>query len=406
MSGLRGCPRRCFHGHTSRDVVRNGPSRSQPEEPKLDMTPGRRARPPLVIRWLSKLIATLYLRRPEVAEVIAIRYRSLRALAVGVGNELAYRMGLGRVAGLLSINLELTNHCNLKCTFCPTGNGLMVRPRGFMDPALFSRTLAQAGPLEFVLLFQWGEPLMHPQFAELARRAREHGARTLITTNATLLDDRRVHDLLEAGFDRVTISVDGDAETHKAIRGIPLARTMAGIERLLTARGEHPSPPAVDVSMVVSPETERAAATFSEAWSDRVDRVQQIPLLTEGTRRTRCREPWRSGPVVLQDGRVTVCCVDHDGALSFGHADDGPLAKQWNGPAMRAFRRAHVRGELPPLCASCTEFPTDAAAPRFSTPEEASPRAPHRERVEVEPASMPRPSAPGREAVASPGESA
>ena len=345
----------------------------------LGMPSASRTRPPLLIRWLSKLIAVLYLRRPEVAEVIAIRYRSLRALAVGIGNELAYRLGFARVAGLLSINLELTNHCNLKCTFCPTGNGLMVRPRGFMDPDLFARTLSTAGPLEFVLLFQWGEPLMHPQFAELARQASDHGARTLITTNATLLDDRRVADLLDAGFDRVTVSVDGDAETHRAIRGIPLERTMAGIDRLLTAREGHPAPPAVDVSMVVSPETESAAEAFEATWASRVDRVQQIPLLTEGTRRTRCREPWRSGPVVLQDGRVTVCCVDHDGDLSFAHADEGPLRELWNGPAMRAFRKAHVSGDLPALCASCTEYPTDAAAPRFSSPAEASSVAPHQQ---------------------------
>jgi|GEM_PF-467586 len=336
-------------------------------------------RPPLLARALGQAVARIYLRRPELAEAIAIRYRSLRAVVVGLGNELAYRLGLPRAAGVLSLNLELANACNLRCTFCPTGNGLMRRPPGLMRERTFRRALAGAGPLEFALLFQWGEPLLHPRFLELALAARAHGARTLVTTNGTLLDERRVASLLDAGIERVTLSVDGDAATHEAVRGVPLARTEEGLERLLAAREARRSSMAVDVSMVVSPETEQASAAFRARYTGRVDRVQSIPLLTRGERRTRCREPWRGGLVVLRDGAVTVCCVDHDGALTVGHVDRDRLADLWNGPALRALRARHVSGELPALCAGCTEYPSDAAAPRFSRPEETSRRAPHLE---------------------------
>jgi MoaA/NifB/PqqE/SkfB family radical SAM enzyme len=322
--------------------------------------------------WLAALVARRYLGRPELADVIAIRYRSPRAFLAGLVNEVAYRLGWSRSGPLLSANLELTNRCNLRCTFCPTGNGRLERPRGFMDERLFRRALAGAGPLEFVLLFQWGEPLLHPRFFELARLARSRGARTLVTTNATLLDERRVRRLLDAGLDRVTVSVDGDATTHEAVRGVPLSRTIAAIERLVAARDARRSETAIDVSMVVAPETEAGARDFAERFRGQVDRVQRIPLLTAGTRRTRCREPWRGGLVVLQDGRVTACCVDHEGALALGDANRESLQDIWNGPRMQALRSAHVGGDLPPVCARCTEYPTDAAAPRFSTPGEAS----------------------------------
>lgn len=336
-----------------------------------------RRRPPLLSRMLGWLVARLYLRRPELAGPIAIRYRSWRALVAGVRNELAYRRGRPRAGALVSLNLELASACNLHCTFCPTGNGLLARPRGLMAESTFLRALQGAGPLEFVLLFQWGEPLLHPRFLELARAARAHGARTLVTTNGTLLDERRVQAVLEAGLDRVTVSIDGDAATHEAVRGVPLARTEEGLARLLAARDAQGSPVAVDVSMVVSPETEAAARGFEARWQGRVDRVQAIPLLTRGTRRTRCREPWRGGLVVLQDGRVTVCCVDHDGVLAVGHVERDRLEDLWNGPALQALRARHAAGDLPPLCAGCTEYPSDAAAPRFSRPEEASRQAPH-----------------------------
>ncbi len=347
-------------------------------------------RPPWLARLLGRFVARWYLRRPEQADAIAIRYRSLRALAGGLRNELAYRMGWARVPALLSANLELANACNLRCTICPTGNGLMQRPKGLMRPEVFERALAGAGPLEFVLLFQWGEPLLHPAFARLARHARARGARTLVTTNGTLLDEPRIAALLGSGLDRVTVSIDGDARTHEAVRGVPLARTLSGLERLIEARDRAGSSTAVDVSMVVAPETEAAAEAFRSAWSGRVDRVQTIPLLTRGVRRTRCREPWRGGLVVLRDGRVTVCCVDADGELAVGHVERDRLQDLWNGPALRALRRAHVSGPLPALCAGCTEYPSDAAAPRFSSAAEASRQ-------------VPRPRAPAQAALAGPG---
>ena len=334
-------------------------------------------RPPLAARLFGSAVARLYLRRPEMADVIAIRYRSLRSLVLGIGNELAYRLGLRRAAGLVSANLELTNHCNLKCSFCPTGNGLLARPRGFMKPEVFRRALRSAGPLEFVLLFQWGESLLHPEFGPLAREAAATGARTLVTTNGTLLDERRVDMLLASDLDRVTVSVDGDERTHETIRGVPFSRTVGGLDRLLAARAERGGGPAVDVSMVVSPETAAASDAFRARFQGRADRIQQIPLLTRGERRTRCREPWRGGLVVLQDGTVTVCCVDHDGDLAVGHVGERRLRDLWNGPAMQDLRRCHVEGDLPPLCAGCSEYPTDAAAPRFSARSEASATAPH-----------------------------
>lgn len=336
-----------------------------------------RSRPTFLSRLVARVAARWYLRRPELEDLLVQRYGSLRSLLLGLLNEVSYRLGSTRSSGLVSANFEFTNHCNLHCVFCPTGNGTLRRPRGYMQEPVLARALRGAGPLEYALLFQWGEPLLHPRFEQLARRVRQSGARTLLTTNGTLLDERRVAMVLRAEVDRVTVSVDGDASTHQAVRGAPLARTQAGLDRLLKARGDS-ARPAVEVSMVVAPETEHAAAAFRAAYGGRVDRVQQIPLLTHGQRRTRCREPWRGGLVVLQDGRVTVCCVDHEGELAVGDVRKDRLRDLFNGEKMRALRQRHACGDLPEVCARCTEYPTDAAAPRFSQPLEASRTLPPR----------------------------
>ena len=61
-----------------------------------------------------------------------------------------------------------------------------------------------------------------------------------------------------------------------------------------------------------------------------------------------------------------MCCADHEGELAVGDATRESLRAIWNGERLRALRRAHARGDLPPVCAQCDEYPTDAAAPRFS----------------------------------------
>ena len=338
------------------------------------MSSGRNV--PWLARLLGEGVARFYLRRPDLADAIALRYGTPQAFLAGVVNELGYRFGWLSSSVLISANLELTNHCNLHCSFCPTGNGRMTRKRGLMAEGLFRRVLETSRPLQFVLLFQWGEPLLHPAFGRMATLARRLGARTFLTTNGTLLNDKRIGELLDAEVDRVTISVDGDAKTHEAVRGIPLRRTEASLDRLLSERDRRGAKTRVDVSMVVAPETEGAAEAFTQRYRGRVDRVQKILLLTEGRRRTRCREPWRGGLVVLQDGRVSACCVDHDGVLEVGDARRQTLRQIFNGKAMQALRRAHVDGDLPEICARCTEYPSDAAAPRFSAPEEASRRVP------------------------------
>ncbi len=348
---------------------------------------------------MGTLVARLYLRRPEMAEPVAIRYRSLRAVTAGVFNEIAYRFGRTRAPFLVSANLELTNRCNLRCSFCPTADGRMARARGHMDEELFLSALDGAGRLEFLLLFQWGEPLLHPRFAELAAEASRRGIRTLVTTNGTLLDDRRIAGLLGAGVDRVTVSVDGDAATHEAVRGIPLAQTRGAIERLVAARDAAGAATSVDVSMVVAPETERGAAEFRRAFEGTVDRVQTIPLLTKGERRTRCREPWRGGLVVLEDGRCTVCCVDHDGELAVGDARTQALRSIWNGPRCARCVGRTRRASCPPSvrpARSTPPTPRRRASPAGRDAHEDAPTVPRRR-----PANVSRAATGGRSRVSS-----
>jgi radical SAM protein with 4Fe4S-binding SPASM domain len=316
------------------------------------------------LAWLAPFVARLYLRRPELSELIAVKYGSPRAALLALYNETLFR--LRREAGyrLLSANFEVTNACNLTCTICPVNRG-MRRPRRRQDLASFVRFLDRNPGLEFLLLFQWGEPLLVRELPDMVAEASRRGVRTMITTNGTLLDEGWSRRLLDAGLTRLTLSVDGDAESHRRIRGVELEPLRRNLLRLRRMRDERASPLGIDVSMVVNRETESRWSEVRRTWAGVADRIQAIPQFMAKPRRNACREPSRGSLVVLSDGRVTVCCADPEGEAAVGHVDEAPLREILNNERMRAFRRAHFRRRFPGICRDCGEFDSPVAGARF-----------------------------------------
>jgi hypothetical protein len=317
-----------------------------------------------IARLIARAGATFYLGKPDVADLMELKYPTLAAVRDAVRNEGAFRGGSETAPVLSSVNLELTNHCNLRCTICPV-NTTMRREKGFMDPALFRRVIDDNPQLRFVLAFQWGEPLLHPQFFELVRHAADRGVRTMITSNGTHLTPENRRRLLECGLDRITFSVDGDAATHFAIRGYDLDVLRRDVLSLVAERDAADAALRIDVSMVVDAATEHALPAFQAAWRGVADRVQAIPRLVAERRTTPCRELWRGTLVVLWDGRVVACCVDSEGQLEVGDANAESLTAVWNGDRMRALRRAHDERQFPPLCSMCGEFGSAQVSKRF-----------------------------------------
>lgn len=80
--------------------------------------------------------------------------------------------------------VEITNICNLHCSFCPK----TARPPRFLHPNEFAAIARQIKPLcDTVLLHVMGEPLLHPQLDELLKICEILELRVILTTNGTLL---------------------------------------------------------------------------------------------------------------------------------------------------------------------------------------------------------------------------
>jgi MoaA/NifB/PqqE/SkfB family radical SAM enzyme len=308
-----------------------------------------------LVAALHRGVATHYLRKPELSELLAIKFPDAGSVAWAALNEVAFRMKFRRTARLLSLNVETTNYCNLRCTICPVNRG-MVRQKRYLDPALFRSLVDRTPTLRFILPFQWGEPLLHPEIDAMVRYAADRGIRSMLTTNGTLLDDAMAGRLLASGLDRLTVSVDGDDATHERIREFPLQELRERVAALKRRRDAGRHRLRIDVSMVLDEETLPALASYRAQWQGIADRVQVIPRLAEGPRRNPCREPWRGSLVVLVDGTVTACCADSEGRLALGNAHRDAPARILNDAPLRELRRRHACRDFPEPCHGCSEF--------------------------------------------------
>jgi len=115
---------------------------------------------------------------------------------------------------------NITNKCNLSCHHCYINAGPDAMRENELtteESKAFIDDVAEMGvPL---LLFTGGEPLIRPDFWELASHAKGKGLRTVISTNGTLITKDVAKRLQDIGIQYVGVSLDGaDPATHDAIR--------------------------------------------------------------------------------------------------------------------------------------------------------------------------------------------
>ena len=114
------------------------------------------------------------------------------------------------------VALYLSERCNSRCVSCDYWR----HGRADLDLAAVARLLGSFERLGTeVVLISGGEPLLNPQWAEIAELLREHGLKLWLLTSGLSLAKhaQRAAQL----FDAITVSLDGtDSETYAAIRGV------------------------------------------------------------------------------------------------------------------------------------------------------------------------------------------
>ena len=110
--------------------------------------------------------------------------------------------------------VETTTRCNLNCFMCVKQNRGSEVCEGDFSPELFARLESALPHVEALILNGIGEPLMNPHLESFIRRAKKLMPSTGwigFQSNGVLMTNLRAVSLVEAGLDKICISVDAIA---------------------------------------------------------------------------------------------------------------------------------------------------------------------------------------------------
>jgi hypothetical protein len=122
-----------------------------------------------------------------------------------------------------TVFIELTSHCNMHCTFCPSD--VLRREKRMIDDAHVRRFLDQLHGLGLrppVLLNVMGEPLLNKRLYEYLDLLESGGHLVTLITNMTLLADKGVQkEILRHGNVTLALSLQTATRDSYRMRGYP-----------------------------------------------------------------------------------------------------------------------------------------------------------------------------------------
>ena len=135
--------------------------------------------------------------------------------------------------------IEATSRCNFKCPFC-AGRYLSS---GDMSLDKYKMVLSQLPNLKYLYLSGEGEGFLNQHFFRMALIAKEKGILLFHVTNGSLLNQKRINQIMEIGFEEINISTETlKADRFWRIRGGDWRQIKLNIKELASRRGQIKKP--------------------------------------------------------------------------------------------------------------------------------------------------------------------
>ena len=102
------------------------------------------------------------------------------------------------------INIEISNICNLQCSFCPE----VLREKKMMSIELFEKIISQVSELtDQVCLHLMGDPLVHHKLNQFIEICAKYKTRIFLVTNGVLLREDKISMLLNPMIRQINFSL-------------------------------------------------------------------------------------------------------------------------------------------------------------------------------------------------------
>jgi molybdenum cofactor biosynthesis enzyme MoaA len=266
------------------------------------------------------------------------------------------------------VAVETTNHCNAKCVFCP--NNALARDKGPMAQDLFEKIIEDCRefPLPAIEPFLQGDPFSDPQILPRLEHIRRRLPKTKLRlyTNGYGMTPKKIDQMLDLGIDHLYVSVNTlNPEKYRAVMGIPLKRTLDNLNYLSDPIRRKRVASKITFRMTrLGDTTLEEQDQFSRYCKDKRvghfivglfnykgDINSALPVPRYG-----CEHVNRLD--ILASGRITLCCMDQDGAHGWGDVRNQSVLELYQHPSARRYRELHASGrrkEIDP-CGTCNLF--------------------------------------------------
>lgn len=268
------------------------------------------------------------------------------------------------------LQIEPSSICNYRCVFCfmtdPSFNNKKKGHMGAMKLELFKDIIDQAEKnIEFISLASRGEPMACKDIDQMLKYCNGKFLNLKINTNASLLNEKKIHSILEGGVKTLVYSADAaDKDLYAKLRvNGKLETVLKNIELFKNIKEKHyPKSKIITRVSGVKISEEQKIDDMLSLWKDLVDQVAFVeynPWENSYDKEPNkiiepCSDLWRR-MFVWWDGLINPCDVDYKSVLSPTSILKSDLKNAWTSEKYQKLRDLHLnenRKKLTP-CNAC-----------------------------------------------------
>ena len=265
------------------------------------------------------------------------------------------------------IYIEITNNCNLNCSFCSP----VQRKRKNMTLEEFETILKKVKDYtDYIYLHIKGEPLIHHQIIDLLKKAEEYNLKVNLTTNGTLLP--KYAKILSSckSLNKINISLHSEnnipnycGKIFDSVKEIPERITI--IYRLWTLKSNDLDKKSTEIvekikryynlspDVVEKIKKEKNIKINPHIYVDK-DNEFTWPSITDEQTKGYCYG-LKTHIGILVDGTVVPCCLDSNGLVPLGNIFTEELKDILNKEKTKRLQKSFQdRNPCEELCKSCT----------------------------------------------------
>lgn len=317
------------------------------------------------IAWLARA-GMPYVTLPKVANALLCEWEKFR------------KIPLQRSVPYTAV-IDVMTRCNLTCPYCPTGcRRDSGRSERAIEVSLVKKLIEEVGHLLISAnLYNWGEPLLHPEIATMINLFHRRRIFTRISSNLSIKNHKIILDACDAGLDYMIVSLSGTSqETHQRYhRGADLDLVLDNVRRVIEhRRATGRRKPIIELKYLTFKHNLDEVATAREiaremgvevfryvrGGGEEDVRVSQTTAPSSSFKAKSCLQLWHA-VILTPDGSLAPCCFLYFKEDDFGDfSRDGLLEIRNNKrfETARTFFRpsaaAHLPQDLKHPCLKCS----------------------------------------------------